>query len=523
MKKIDKLILSSFLGPMILTFMVVVFILLMQNMLKYFDDIIGKNLGWDVIATLMFYMAVVMTPIALPLAILLSSLITFGNLGEHFELTAVKSLGISLVRSLAPISSLVIILTFCAYLSNNFLVPKAALEAYSLLYDIKQKKPALDLREGEFNSSIPNMSIKVDKRFPDGKTISKIVIYDHRSGLGNREVTVADSGQMFTILNDRYLKLELFNGYHYSEGGEQQRQVTGGAPSGEALTKTKFDKSQVVFDLSSFELNRTDKRWFQSNRIMRNMEELEMDMDSVSGSLVDQQLSAYSLNKALFSYHKKDDSLSLPSHVARVKRRRDSLILAKNPEFKPVSFEPGYKEKLSSVEYEKAKIVSDSLFTAAPTLSELTTAVNNARSLKGQFINLNSMTQNHIENFKVFQIQWHKILSNSIACFVMFLIGAPLGAIIKKGGIGVPVLASILFFIVFYVLNMMGEKWAKQGFISVEIGVWMANFILAGFGVLFLRQARADARLFEADFYNVIWDKFKTLLRSKKLMPQEAA
>src|SRR6185436_4430549 len=143
MKKIDKLILSSFLGPFLLTFLVVVFILLMQHMLKYFDDIIGKDLGWGVLGTLLFYFAIFMTPVALPLAVLLSSLITFGNLGEHFELTAIKSLGVSLTRALFPIFIIVIIITGLAFLANNYLVPKAALEAYSLLYDIKQKKPSL--------------------------------------------------------------------------------------------------------------------------------------------------------------------------------------------------------------------------------------------------------------------------------------------------------------------------------------------------------------------------------------------
>ncbi|MFZ9504461.1 MAG: LptF/LptG family permease, partial [Cyclobacteriaceae bacterium] len=176
MKKIDKLVLGSFLGPFILTFLVVVFILLTQHMLKYFDDIIGKDLGWGVLGSLLFYFAVCMIPVALPLAILLSSLITFGNLGEHFELTAIKSLGINLVRALAPISAMVLVLTGVAFLANNNLVPKAALEAYSLLYDIKQKKPSLDLKEGAFYGAIPEVNIKVEKKFPDGETLKGVII-----------------------------------------------------------------------------------------------------------------------------------------------------------------------------------------------------------------------------------------------------------------------------------------------------------------------------------------------------------
>src|SRR5690606_38860194 len=166
MKKIDKLVLGAFLGPFMMTFLVVVFMLLMQHMLKYFDDIIGKGIGWDVIGQLLFYFAIFMTPVALPLAVLLSSLIAFGNLGEHFELTALKSAGISLVSALFPIFFFVLILTGAAFYANNNLVPKAALEAYSLLYDTKQKKPALDLREGSFYNGINDISIKVNKKFP---------------------------------------------------------------------------------------------------------------------------------------------------------------------------------------------------------------------------------------------------------------------------------------------------------------------------------------------------------------------
>ncbi|MEQ9414127.1 MAG: LptF/LptG family permease, partial [Cyclobacteriaceae bacterium] len=221
MKKIDKLILLSFIGPFILTLFVVVFILLNIQMLKYFDDIIGKDLGWDVLGTLVFYFAIFTTPTAMPLAVLLASLIAFGNLGEHFELTAVKSLGISMSRSIFPIFIFVCFLTVLAFYVNNNLVPKAALEAYSLLYDIKQKKPALDLREGAFYSSIPDISIKVNKKLPDGQSLKDIIIYDHRNRVGNREVTIADSGKMYTILNDQFLKLELFNGYNYNEGSPQ--------------------------------------------------------------------------------------------------------------------------------------------------------------------------------------------------------------------------------------------------------------------------------------------------------------
>lgn len=531
MKKIDKLIISSFIGPFILTFLVVVFILLTQHMLKYFDDIIGKDLGWDVLGTLLFYFAIFMTPVALPLAVLLSSLITFGNLGEHFELTAVKSLGISLVRSLLPIFVFVVVLTGGAFYANNYLVPKAALEAYSLLYDIKQKKPALDLREGAFYSSIPDISIKVNEKLPDGQSLKDIIIYDHRNRVGNREVTIADSGKMYTILNDQFLKLELFNGYNYNEGSPQGKDAMGVNNTGQTLSKTKFDKTQIVFDLSSFGLNRTDKKWFQGNRIMRNLNELEKDMDSIGRNVMNQELNRFVTTRDhIFNYHHKVDTLPLPDRLARHKVILDSaakkgykpadsrLMPAKSERTRPIVKKleiPTVVDNDSITAILIAK--SDSLFSLPPTKVEITTALNHARMIKSQIVNYSSQIDTFENEYRIFQVQWHKILANSLACIAMFLIGAPLGAIIKRGGLGIPVLASILFFIFYYIMTMMGDKWARQGVISVPLGIWMADAILFVIGLLFLRQARVDARLFDADFYSVVWDKLKAWFRDKKL------
>ena len=524
MKKVDKLILSSFLGPFILTFLVVVFILLTQHMLKYFDDIIGKDLGWGVLGTLLFYFAIFMTPVALPLAVLLSSLITFGNLGEHFELTAIKSLGISMVRSLVPIFCFVLLLTVFAFWANNNLVPKAALEAYSLLYDIKQKKPALDLREGSFYSAIPDINIKVNEKLPDGKTLRGVIIYDHRGKAGNKEVIIADSGKMYTILNDQYLKLELFKGFRYTEGSTADQGISSRTTANENLSKTKFSKMQVVFDLSSFGLNRTDKKWFQGNRIMRNMAELDHDMDSVTGEINTQKIYIYNTKESFFVYHFKRDTLKLPSELELFKKKKDSLALArpasKAPAAPVAAMSPPAPNlpqfKIDPAVDEKSRRVSDSLFSLPARGNQIVSGLNTARMMKSQLLSSTTIIEDHDFRLKEFQVQWHKILANSLACIVMFLIGAPLGSIIKKGGLGVPVLVSIFFFIVFYLLTMTGEKWAKAGTISVPMGIWIANSVLLVIGLIFLRQARADARLFDADFYNVALDKLKTWFLNRK-------
>lgn len=533
-------------GPFVLTFLVVVFILLMQHMLKYFDDIIGKDLGWDVLGTLLFYFAVFMTPVALPLAVLLSSLITFGNLGEHFELTAIKSLGVSLTRALIPISLLVVVITGCAFLANNYLVPKAALEAYSLLYDIKQKKPSLDLKEGSFYGAIPDVNIKVNKKYPDGVTLEGVVIYDHRGRTGNRDVTIADSGRMYTILGSRYLKLELFRGYNYSEGSNAEASMTGQSRSSDTFSKTKFEKTFVVFDLSAFMLERTDKKWFQGNRIMRNLVELNLDMDSVAEAMKSSKESMFTTVASTSGSLAKSFNLELPPELeekintpdsigtlsalndqsiyqSRYNTQTDSIIkvreragLQSGRKFNPEQRKKKQPTQAKAQPIKKIKegikpneLNMDSLFAVKLTSNEISNALNNARTMKGSVITVSENQRSQQYEFNVFRIQWHKILANSAACLVMFLIGAPLGSIIKKGGLGIPVLVSILFFILFYVMSLTGEKWAKQETVTVPMGIWGADFILLVFGLIFLRQARLDARLFESDFYQVMLDKFR--------------
>lgn len=571
MKKLDKLILTSFVGPFTLTFLVVVFILLTQHMLKYFDDIIGKGLGWDVIGQLLFYFAVFMTPVALPLAVLLSSLITFGNLGEHFELTAVKSAGISLLRAIQPIFIFVLLLTGIAFYVNNNLVPKAALEAYSLLYDIKQKKPALDLREGAFYNGIPDISIKVDKRYPDGITIKDILIYDHRKRDGNKDVTLADSGKMYTILNERYLKLELFNGYNYSEGSNTGQELAGQKRknNNDTFSRSKFSKTQVVFDLSSFDLNRTDKKWFQGNRIMRNLSELDNDIDSVNKEILTQRLQYYNNRANYFTHIERGEEMGLPLEIQQFKSANESWSVPESGSTENVSdpasmeqkdsskavthntqsrwdkirpsrrgFLKGLKDSavqdqtLAKIEQRIATPVHlpsgdsvvmarlDSLFNMPNDGFILSQAAARARMVRSEISNAINTLDVYVTERKVFEIQWHKILANSLACIAMFLIGAPLGAIIKKGGLGVPFLVSILFFIIYYLLTMAGEKWAKQGIIGVSAGVWAADVILLIIGLIFLRQARLDARLFDADAYLIAFDKARIWLVNRGILPQ---
>ncbi len=636
MKKLDKLILSSFIGPFILTFLVVVFILLTQHMLKYFDDIIGKDIGVVVLANLMFDFSIFMAPIAFPLAVLLSSLMTFGNLGEHFELTAIKSAGISLLRAIVPIFIFVIGLTVFAFYFNNYFVPKAALNAYSLLYDIKQKKPALDLKEGAFYNGIPDLSIKVNKKDPESGKIWDVIIYDHRDKNGNKKVTLADSGRMHTVFNDQYLVLELYNGHSYIEGQSNAKAVSSSRNTrsrAESLSRIQFDKSKIVLDLSSFDMKHTKKELFSGNRIMRNLSELGDDMDSLRQDVLEDKLTTFKAVKRNLKYLSQE-RLSLPTELVNLENLKDSLsqikldsrkgefvdndsmlvamsyernhlkekkkktpvkktlvkktlsntstknsivnnsaltkidsnnyIIEKNKkkrkdqEKTTLSISPKILknlkinknkpnlEKLQATELDtqkesrtksdnksasltkktNANTKKEKRITAFITSDELNkktlkTTISRIRQIKSKIQNSSSRMEKTDSSRYVFEVQWHKIISNSCACLVMFLIGAPLGAIIKKGGLGIPVLISIFFFIVFYVINMVGEKQAKLGMIDPLVGVWAANIILLPIGLFFLRQARNDARLFDGDFYSVTLDKIKSRFKKKNLTKRE--
>ncbi|MEQ9378937.1 MAG: LptF/LptG family permease [Imperialibacter sp.] len=552
MKKLDKLILKSFFGPFFLTFLVVVFILLVQYMLKYFDDFVGKDLGFSVFAELIFYFSINMSQVALPLAILLSSLMTFGNLGEHFELTAIKSAGISLVRTLRPLFIAVLFLVVLAFMNNNFIVPEANINAYSLLYDIRQKKPSLDIREGQFYNGIPNYSIKVNQKFPDGVSMKDVIIYDHTREMGNNSVTVADSCRMYTILNDRYLVFELYDGNSYQESRQNEFNRTASFGGVNDLARNEFSEMKMVLSLASFDLNRTKQELFAGNRLMKDMGELAHDIDSMQGVVTDVRVNLLNNADGMYDYHLKErrqrriDSIRAVTSKEReavavsqgeVKITVEDSILSPNAENIPAGTRIARESAVEALAKRQAKIEeqtkADSIRAAKEAVikrkkaardtitfekyfadnSRRTRAVNDAL-VKARYIKTNLANQaTRIENLnsEIYRhiIEKHKKVALAFSCLVMFFIGAPLGSIIKKGGFGLPVILSIGFFIIFYVVSIMSEKYAREGLLDGAVAAWMPNMILMPFGVFFLRQARNDSRLFDADVYIIFIDRLK--------------
>ncbi|MFY0600439.1 MAG: LptF/LptG family permease [Cyclobacteriaceae bacterium] len=552
MRKLDKFIIGSFIGPFLLTTGLATFILLIQYMLKYFDDFVGKNLGFEVFGKLLFYFSLNMLQVALPLGVLVSSLMTFGNLGEKFELTAIKSAGISLIRALMPIFFFVVLLAYAAFNFNNYVVPAANLEAYSLLYDIKHKKAALNITSGVFYDEIPDYSIYVKEKYSDNKTLKDIIIYDHTEGNGNKRVIIADSSLMYTIFDEQYLKLELFNGNYYSEEEEKKKPV-------DQLFRSKFKKMDMVFSLSSFDLQETKKELFENNRQMKNLERLTRDIDSLKiaalaarGSLISNVSPSFKFSffdrgqKLLEKYAnpitpdsssiKKPDSTLLKASVFsfldELSQKPDNQIDDKpdaelNPQDKSIrkfgalkstppksSLKVKQTPKKGKVQVDIDTISWKHLYAALKQKRNresdlLLFAKNNAQNIK---VNLGS-TQSRLYSLRrdisKYIIEKNKKYSQAVACIVMFLIGAPLGAIIKKGGLGVPVIISIFFFLTYYVITIMCAKWSNQGLMNPVVAAWLSIFILLPFGAFFLRQARIDARLFEMDVYHIWLDKMK--------------
>lgn len=592
-KKIDKLIIKSFINPFLLTTIVATFILLIQYMLKYFDDFVGKDLGFSVFGELIFYFSLNMLSVSLPLGVLVSSLMTFGNLGEHFELTAIKSSGISLLRALRPIFFFVVVLAFGAFYFNNYVVPAANLKAYSLLYDIKHTKPALDIKPGVFYNGIPDYSIKVKEKLPDNQTLKEVLIYDHTKKLGNKSLITADSSRMYTFFNDRYLKLELYDGHAVAEEKKNADPI-------DYFYRTSFDQMEIVFDLSSFGLKDTDEKLFRNNRQMKNVAELTEDIDSldrmhtkgkmrfrnsmrnslrfsVANMYEEVDLTIYDRFKAQLPLEDPMDSIPMDSVRADTAQLMQASMLSLAfldwiwnqdtlKKFNRVELQQELQTENGVIdsevlkrEYDLSQDKVDSMREAAwqslpphqrknrtkrkPKINEFTKipipeltnddmalqfdatykrqgvidyALSQARSIKSQLGSVNSNLNSLQLNHNKFSVEKYKKYSMAFACVVMFLIGAPLGAIIKKGGLGVPVIVSIFFFIIYYVLTITTEKWAKAGVTDPFYSVWMADFILLPVGLFFLRQARIDARLFETDFYNVVIDKLKTQFKKKR-------
>ncbi len=482
MKKIDKLVSKAFFGPFLLTFCIVLFILFIVFISKYFEDLVGKGLSWEVFARLSVYFCLVLTPQSLPLAVLLSSLMSFGNLGEHYEITAIKSSGISLPRLLVPVSIYALIITCLALLFNNFIVPEANLKAFSLLYDVKQKKPTMDLKEGGFYNGLQNYSIRIERKDKDGGNgLYGLMIYDHTANRGNVDVILSDSGTMKTIYDDNYLVMELKHGYRFAER-------SGVTDIKQEFVRDEFDEATFVFDMTHLGLQETQEDLFRGNKIMKTIPQLNKDADSLAQEALKVTGKTLDLLKPYHDYQFSAERQRLTTKLY------DSLLKAQTI---PADY----------LQYKEAAPLPQDL----SILYERTlTRVNNLMSFAtGNF----EQGEGYMKQAREFRFEMWTRITLAVSCFMMFLIGAPLGSIIKKGGLGLPTLISVGFFLLYYAISLTCMRYAHEGLLNVTLAAWVANFVLLIFGLLFLWQARNDSRLFDFDSYLVTIERAKENLK----------
>ena len=467
-KKLDKLILKSFLGPFIITFFIAFFVLMMQSLWKYIDDLVGKGLDFVTICQFLWYASASLLMLAMPIAILISSIMTFGNLGESFELVAIKSSGISLLRFMRPLMMLTILLCGVTFLFANYVIPYANLKFITLYSDIYVKKPAFDLKEGVFYTQIPNYAIKIGKKDPDGKTIKNIVIFEQSNSLQDNCI-VAESGIMQISPDQQYLEFNLQNGYRYQEKGNYSDDKT-------EFIRIGFSSFKKLFDLSVFQKQQTNDSLFKNNFKMLSAGKLLHKIDSIH------------------TLEKKQQS-RLDKEFKRVLKYSDI----------PDSFYVANQRQLIPINYDY--LVPDSM-----KIRVRQYALNKTSELK------NIVQQSKIDqeisskDLRFHKMEWHRKFSISLACLVLFFIGAPLGAIIRKGGLGMPLVVAIIFFLIFHLLNMFGDKFSKEGIMEPFVGMWLAIIILTPVGIFLTYKAMNDSALFNKEFYVGIWKKltFKT-------------
>jgi lipopolysaccharide export system permease protein len=478
-KKLDILIVKSFIGPFVITFFVTLFVLVMQFFWLYMDDLIGKGLGLWMIIQLLFYMSTTMVPLALPLSILLASIMTFGNMGENFELVAIKSAGISLLRFMRPLLFFIILVGGLAFVFNNNVIPVANLKALSLLYDLTNSKPTLNIRPDEFNNEIEGYSIRVGSKDKDGRTIHNVIIYDQSSGTGNTNVILADKGTM--IPDGSNLIFRLQNGWRYEE-------MTRNGQGDYDQMRMYFKSWDKVFDLSSFKLNHTNQDLFKGAYQMMDVNQLGKGIDSMkrTENRVANNVSAY-LSPYITWY--------------TTGKEKDGLLKGLREDKKPL------------IKYDTSFLdaVPDSLRTRVIQISTSST-----RNLKGLMDVTAADKKLQDDNFIKFQVEWHRKFTLSFACILLFLIGAPLGAIIRKGGIGMPLVIAVAFFVVFHITSVTGEKLAKSGSLPAWMGMWMATAMLLPIAFFLINQARNDSPIFNKDWYIRLWRRFKTVFAGTK-------
>jgi lipopolysaccharide export system permease protein len=476
MKKLNKLILISYIPPFFATFFIALFILLMQFVFKYIDDLVGKGLPWYTIGLLMFYASASLVPMALPLAILLSSIMTFGNFSEQFELVASKAAGVSLQKLMRPLILFSIGISFSAFLFSNYILPIANLKFGRLLYDITHQKPALSIKPGIFYRGIDGYVIKVGNKDNSTDTLGNLMIYDHTAMQGNIKLITATKGLMKMSEDTTVMLAYLYNGNSFEE-------VQDAKDNFHPFMRTHYEREIMRFDLESFKMVRTNENLFKDNYQMLNVKQLTVYSDSL---------------KKMLANRKKDFSVSM---VPMYSFKRDTL--------------PDSISKAITLHFDLDKPIFIDNFSKQDQSRIFDNALNLARNGKAYTDNIVKEIDGRQKLIARHEIEWHRKFTLSFACLLLFFIGAPLGAIIRKGGLGLPVIFSVLIFITYHIITITGEKFAREGVTPAYKGMWISSIILLPLGIFLTYKATTDSAIFDRDRYFKFFSNIIGIFRKK--------
>lgn len=484
LKKLDKFILSSFVGPFFVTFLIAIFVLMMQYLWVYVDDIIGKGAGLFMLIELISYLTVSLIPMALPIAMLISSVMLMGNLAERYELSSMKSAGISLMRVMAPLMFAAVGVALFSFLCSDSLIPISNLKFKSRLYDIRKQRPTLSIEEGLFNDDFQNFVIRVGKKGSDNKSVEEVLIYDHSaSNEGRLTQIVADKGKMYTSNGGKYFIMDLFDGDQYFELKPDYK----GGNRNYPFVRTSFKEWSKVFDLGAFEIQRTDEELFKTHHTMLSTSQLAAAVDSIDVEYVRRKDEFENYVNRFF------EILAPAEEVALVDTNQvagELVIERQTPGTQPF-------QQITTDLSNKKSILE--LFSISQQIEMVERAKTLARSVLSQ---AESTTQSLLKTKEkkvkhVFEL--HSKFSLAMACFIFLFIGAPMGAIVRKGGFGYPILISIIFFMIFIILTIMCKKLAESAALPAALAAWMPCIVLFPVGMLLTVKAMNDSKLMNVD------------------------
>ena len=480
MKKVDTFLLKSFIGPLIFTFFIVLIILILQFLWMYVDELAGKGLDFKIVSELLYHFAMTFVPTALPLAILLASLMTFGNMGEFSELSALKASGIPLQRIMLPLMILISFIAIISFYFSNNVLPYSTAKARTLLYDIRRKKPDINIQAGTFYNGVPDFSIKITTKEPVTNRLNNLIIYDHRDKRGNTAVILADSGYMKTTPDGTGLIMVLYNGYSFNEIEEKNiSQASRKFPS----RKDYFKEQTIVISLTGFDLERSEEGLFKSNSAMLNISQLTFFIDSLN----------MRHNERILNQFKEFNSSRIYTQKSSLNRNANLI---------------GKADTTKKIRQFETRAIFDSLsFSDKSTV--LSRAISSLKSGTSYLSERNETIHWEVKAIKKYEVEWNRKLTMSFACLVFFFIGAPLGAIIRKGGLGTPSVISIFFFVIYYVISISGQKLVEEDVVGTLAGMWASSYILLPIGIFLTYKATTDSVIMNIDTYLMFLKKIK--------------